>query len=296
MGISKREILYPPVSAHYYSKQMKKIKREFEKIYNRSLPLFAVEYWYQGERFELPQITENYIYYNPLFVYRKGRETDVYYDVTDYDEKKRPIPDFFTRQPEKFAKIANEYRIICRKMIQLSKKSKPEDFEKIFNWHISFWSRLAVIYSLAERFESNKSSQIFREAFDLRKNTDKVEYESGNNLVRLSERLVPIDCRNYVDFLTSEEIARKKMPSAEKLKERAGGYIYFNGRICPGLSLHNFKKSENIRFLKNSLTIPRHILEGVTAAKGNVIGRARGILDLENLSKLKEKEILITSM
>jgi len=273
---------------------MKK-KREFEKIYNRPLPLFAAEYWYRGERIELPKITENSIFYNPLFVYRKGEETDVFYDVTDYVEEERPIPNFFLKYPKKFAKIAREYRNICREMLRLARKAMPEDFPKIFELHLAFWPRLAVIYSLGERFEKDENNLIFREAHKLRRETDKVDYASGNNLIELAEKLIP-DHKDYVPFLTYREIATKKLPSIEKLKERKRSYIFFNGRIYPGLSIHDFKKNENISFLKNSLTIPKHILEGITAAKGNVVGRARVILDLENLKKLKVNEILITSM
>lgn len=273
---------------------MKK-KREFEKIYNRSLPLFAAEYWYRGERIELPKITENSIYYNPLFVYRVGKETDVYYDVTDYVEEERPIPNFFLKYPKKFAKIANEYRKICRGMLQLAKKSKPEDFLKIFSLQLAFWPRLAVIYSLGERLAIDKNNVIFKEAFKLRKETDKVDYESGNNLIELAEKIF-FKQKDFVSFLTSQEIISKKLPLLLELQKRREGYIYFNGKVYTGLSVHDFRKAENIKFLKNSLIIPKHIMEGITAAKGRVVGRARVILDLKNLNKLKKREILITSM
>ena len=239
---------------------MKK-KREFEKIYNRSLPLFAAEYWYRGEKIELPKITENSIHYNPLFVYRKGKETDVCYDVTDYVEEERPIPDFFLKHPEKFVKIAKEYRNICREMLQLVKKSGPEDFSKIFSLHLAFWPRLAVIYSLGEKFNENRSNFIFKGAYKLRQETDRVDYESGNNLIKLAEKIIPKH-EGFASFLTSREIIRKKLPVLSELRKRMKGYIYYNGKLHTGLSLHEFKKNKNISFLKNSLTIPKHILEG----------------------------------
>jgi phosphoenolpyruvate synthase/pyruvate phosphate dikinase len=271
------------------------MKREFEKIFNRSLPLFAAEYWYQGERIELPKITRKSIFYNPLFVYRKGKETNVYYDVTDYDENKRPIPDFFQKHPEKFAKIAREYGEICREMLRLAKTTKPTDFRKIFNLHISFWARFSVIWSLGDRYNKDRNSIIFKDAYKLRQETDKVEYISGNNLLELSEKIFPKH-KKFVPFLTSSEIMNKRLPDLPGLRERAKGYMFHNGELHIDLSISEFKKRENIIFLKNSLTIPRHILEGVAAAKGKVVGRARIILSLNNLNKLREKEILVTSM
>ncbi|MCX6762862.1 MAG: PEP-utilizing enzyme [Candidatus Moranbacteria bacterium] len=280
---------------NYDHGQMKK-KREFEKIFSRSLPLFAVEYWYQGERIELPKITEKSVFHDLLFIYREGRETDVYYDVTNWDENPWPIPDFFQKHPKKFVDIAKEYRDICRKILKLAKKSKPENFQQIFNLHVSFWARQAVIYGLAERFNEDRNNKIFRQAYELRRKTDNVDYISKNNLNRLAEKSLPLGYKRYVNFLTHKEIIRGKLPMLRKLKKRKGGYIFFNKKIYPGLSINNFKKKEDIVFFADNPMNPKHIVEGTTGAKGKVVGRARIVLSLDKLNKLQEKEILITPM
>lgn len=294
MGFCKRKIPYPSVPAYNHPLKMKK-RREFEKIFNRSVPLFAAEYWYRGEKIELPKITDSSIFYNPLFVYRRGKETDVYYDVTDYDENERPIPEYFHDHPEKFSKITREYREICHWMLRLAKTAKPSDFRKIFNLHISFWARLSVIWSLGERLEKDGNNAMFREANQLRKETDQVEYKSGNSLIGLAEGLVG-ERKKDINYFTFKEIVSGRPPSCYTIEKRKKGYIFFNGKVYAGLSIHDFKKRENIIFLRNSLTIPRHILGGVAAAKGKVVGRARIVLSLNNLDKLRQNEILVTSM
>lgn len=272
-----------------------KIRKEFEKIYNRSLPLFAVQYWYLGERFELPKITDESIFYNPLFIYRKGKGTDVYYDITGYMAEERPIPAFFAKHPEKFQKVADDYQKNCGAMLKLAKSAKPGDFSRIFNLHRSFWPGLAVMISLGERLKGDRINPIFREALRLRKKTEKVDYISGNELIKLAKKLVPTR-KNFIDFLTFKEIAGRNIPSFAKLKRRKAGYIFYKGKLYSGLSISEFKKRENIVFYRGGRPIPRHILEGVTAMKGKVVGRARVMLNLDNLDKIEKSEILVASM
>jgi phosphoenolpyruvate synthase/pyruvate phosphate dikinase len=272
-----------------------KPRREFEKIYNRSLPLFAAQYWQIGERHELPKISNDSIYYDPFLVYRKGKETDVYYDVTGYAEEERPIPTYFTKHPEKFRKIAREYKKICREMLQLAENAEPEDFSKIFQLHLSFWPRLAVMVSLGERFGKDKTNPIFREALRLRKETDKVDYISGNKLVELAEKLVP-EHKEFIEFMTFEEIVGKNIPPLSELKKRTKGYILYEGKIYPDLNIKDFKKKENIVFYRGSRPISRHILGGIAAMKGKVVGRAKVILNLQSLNEIENKDILVASM
>jgi phosphoenolpyruvate synthase/pyruvate phosphate dikinase len=272
-----------------------KPRREFEKIYNRSLPLFAVQYWQMGELHELPKISDDSIFYNPLFIYRNGKEVDVYYDVTDYSEDERPIPAYFTKHPDKFRKIAGEYQKICREMLKLARSAGPKDFSKIFRLHLAFWPRLAVMVSLGERFGKDKTNPIFREALRLRKKTDKVDYISSNNLFGLAEKLVP-EQKEFIEFMTFEEIAGKNTPSLSELKKRKKGYIFYDGKIYPDLSIKDFRKKENIAFYTDGHPIPRHILGGITAMKGKVVGRARIVLNLKSLEKVENNEVLIASM
>jgi len=272
-----------------------KPRREFEKIYNRSLPLFAAQYWQIGERHELPKISDNSIYYDPLFVYRKDKETDVYYDVTDYSEEDRPIPAYFEKHPENFRKIAGDYQKICREMLRLAKTAKPGDFSKIFRLHLSFWPRLAVIVSLGERFGKDKTNPIFREALRLRKKTEKIDYISGNKLLELAGKLVP-EQKDFIEFMTFEEIVEKNIPPLSELKKRKKGYIFHEGKIYADLSIRDFKKKENIVFYRGSRPLSRHILGGITAMKGRIVGRARIVLNLKSLDRVKDNEVLIASM
>ncbi len=269
-------------------------KRKFEKLYNREMPLFGTEYWYQGDRYELPKITDKLIFYNPLFVYRRGKAIDVYYDMSapdGYDN--RPLFNYFKNRPDKFKKIANQYKKECQELLKLAKSAKPKDFKKIFNLHLSFWPKFSVIISLGESLGEHPITQ---EAYQLRQKTDTVEYISGNNLIKLAEQLLP-DYKEFIDFLTYREIVNKKIPNKKELLKRRNKYIYFDGKLYSGLSIKDFKKINNIEFFKDDRnTISKHILKGVTAMKGRVIGRVKVILELEKLNKIKKGDILVAPM
>lgn len=274
-----------------------KHKRKFEKFYSREMPLFSIEYWYQGERYGLPKITNNTASYNPLFIYQNNKSIDVYYDITSATKNDdRPIFSYFKNRPEKFRKIANQYEKECQELLRLVKHTKPKDFRKIFNLHLSFWPKFSVIISLGEALEEDKLNRITQQAYQLRQKTDTVEYVSGNNLIKLAKHLLP-DFKNFINFLTFKEIVNKNIPSEEKLLKRKNKYIYFEGKLYPGLNIKQLEKLADIEILQdNNKRIPGHIIEGVTAMKGKVVGRVKVILELKKINEVKKGDILVTPM
>ncbi len=272
--------------------------REFEKICNRSMPLFAVQYWYRGERYALPKITENTIYYNPLFVYQAGKGTDVYYDINNSETDDELLKLYFKNNPKKFKLLAKEYEQECKQMLRLVEKAKPKprDFSKIFNLHISFWPKLSAIITLGKLIKKDDLKEVSRLAYDLRKKTEKVEYLSGNNLIRLAELLLP-KFKNFSNFLTFEEILNKNIPSKKELLKRKRKYIYFEGELYTDLTLKQLEKLKNIKILQaNNKNKTKQSFRGVIANKGRAKGKAKIIFENEQLDKIKKNDILVTPM
>lgn len=272
--------------------------REFEKICNRSMPLFTVQYWYRGERYALPKITENTMYYNPLFVYQGGKGTDVYYDINNSETDDELLKLYFKNNPKKFKLLAEEYEQECKKMLRLVKKAKPkpQDFSKIFNLHTSFWPKLSAIITLGKLIKEDDLKEVSQLAYDLRKKTEKVEYLSGNNLIRLAELLLP-EFKNFSNFLTFEEVLNKNIPSKKELLKRKREYIYFEGELHIDLTLKQLEKLKNIKILRaNNKNKTKQSFEGMTASKGRAKGKAKIIFENEQLDKIKKNDILVTPM
>lgn len=262
-----------------------KFKRRFKKYFNRSMPLFCAQYWYQGERYGLPQITDKSVYYNPLFIYQKDKATDVYYDI---DQEDRLI-DYFKKHPEKFKNIANQYRKESRELSKLSRESglKFKDISRIFNLHLASWPKLCIMMVLGEKAG-------FRAAYQLRKEFGEVEYSSGNNLIELVEQSLP-DYADFTDFLLFEEIVDKKIPQIKELEKRKQGYIYFEDKLYADSTLEQLEKMAGIKIIRQNLSNDG-LLKGRMAMPGKAKGKVKIVLDCQEMSKVKKGDILVAPM
>lgn len=275
-------------------------RRKFERFCNRSMPLMAAQYWYRGERYGLGKIINNVDYYNPLFVYKKNKGTDVYYEIDDNENDESLLTTYFRNNPNHFKLLAKEYRQECDILLRLINEAKPKDFSKIFNLHTSFWPKLSIMVSIGGLSKKGDSKKIVRHAYNLRKETEKIEYLSGNNLLALANQLLP-NLNDFIYFLTFEEIKNRNIPSKKELLKRKQGYIYFEDKIYTNITLGEFKKTGKIEFVREETEKflkkkNMHILNGVTAMKGKVRGRVRIIFEEHQLSRIKDGDILVTPM
>ncbi len=272
------------------------IKREFKEFYQRSMPLLTLQYWWEGEYNNLAQITEHSMRFNPLFIYEKDRGTSVYYDIAEPEGDNDSLISYFLTRPKRFNKLADEYERHCRELIRLARNPNIGNFSGVFNSHIANWPMLTAIIILGELNKKDSKNPVAKRAYNLRRQTDKVEYESCNNLIKLAGQLVP-DFKEYVDVLTFEEIEKKRIPPEKELKKRKEGYIYFESELFTDFPVKQFEKSKNIKIIgsNNKLEKPR-ILNGSVAMKGKVIGTARVVLEGKQITKVKDGDVLIASM
>lgn len=261
------------------------------------MPIFSAQYWYRGERYGLSKIVNDTSYYNPLFIYKKNRGVDVYYE-SDNGNEDNVLMSCFKNNPKKFEILAKKYKRECDKMLSFIIKAKPKDFSKIFNLHLSMWPKLSILVSLGELIKRKELREIAKQAYKIRKSTEKVEYLSGNNLVSIVSQLFP-DLGDFIYFLTYEEIKNKNIPPKKELLERKNGYIYFEDKFYTNLTTRKFKKIMKIEFIKEKRPAnlkEKNILSGTIAMKGKAKGRVRVIFEEYQLSKVKDGDILVTAM
>lgn len=272
------------------------IKGEFKKFSQRSMPLLTLQYWWQGEYNSLAQTTEHSVRFNPLFIYKKGRGTSVYYDITEPEGDDDSLISYFLAHPERFNKLADEYEQHCRELIKLASNPNVDDFSRVFNLHIANWPMLTAIIILGELNKQDSKNPVAKRAYNLRRQTDKVEYKSCNNLIKLANQLLP-DFKEHIDVLTFEEIEKKRIPPEKELKKRKGGYIYFEGELFTDFPVKQFEKLKNIEIIRSDNKLKRPcLLRGAVAMKGRVNGIAKVVLEGKQLNKVKDGDILITSM
>lgn len=94
-------------------------------------------------------------------------------------------------------------------------------------------------------------------------------------------------------FCSKSEIDENRIINKEKIKERMEGYsiVMDDGEFTVASG------EENKKIIEKYTTIEKkECIEGRTAYAGNVVGTARVIFDAEDIKKINEGEILVTSM
>lgn len=264
--------------------------RKFKKYFNRSMPLWSVEYWYQGEYYGLPKITEDLMYFNPFFVYKKRKGVDVYYDIKDPKGDDELLVSYFEKNPNKFDLLMKEYEQESKEMLKLSEKADPKDFSKIFNLHILTWPKLTAMISLAEYGGQTK---LAKKAYNFRKKTQDVEYLYFDNVVKSINQLLP-NTKDFTEFLTSKEIINRNIPNKNELNKRKNKYIYFEGKLYTDLSIKDLKKLKKIEIDEKILKITT--IQGNIAFPGKIKGRVKVIKSIKEINKIEKGDILVASM
>ncbi len=270
---------------------------EFEKIFNRSMPLLNIEYWYQGENKGLAQLTEQSMCFNPLFLYKKDKGVDIYYDL-DCENNEEILISYFKTHPNKFKTLANEYKKDCDKLMQLSQKATIDDIPTFFQLLESFWPKMSAIFSLGKLIKGNDSKSIFKHAYNLRQKTEKIEYLSNYNLMRLVNDFLP-DLKEYTDMLTFKEIINKDIPGMKELSERKEKYSYFEGKLYTNLTVEKLEKLKNIKIIYSGLSDNqknKKIIRGTPAMRGKVKGKVTIVFEANHLEKVKKGDILVAPM
>ena len=272
---------------------MGRLKRKFIKFYNRDMPLYSVEYWYNGEAKGILEMTEGATHFTPLFVYRKGKGTSVYYDINNDDTALQPFIDYFKNNPKRFKELSKKYAELCEQLFALAKESSFDDFPKMFELILESWPMLAMVMVLG-KVEDKNISNMAKAALALRKKYDEAVYTAGYKMYYLFIERYP-KYKNYADFLTYTEIISGKLPTKKEIDLRKNGYFYLDGRLYFGKSVEEFTKENNIEIEIERITDIREI-KGNTASRGKVIGRVKVLFEIKDMKKVNKGDILVTAM
>lgn len=266
----------------------------YKKFFNRPLPLSSMEIWFWGESRGIKKITDGKFYFNPLFIYKQGRGTDVYYDFNNPKTDLELMIKYFVKHPQKFESRAKKYLSDCGKIIKLLDSHKSKDLIKLHRLALSVQPMLTLTVVLGREYK-RRNEPIFALAYDLRKKTDQTVYRASERILSSFKRLKP-QLKSSIDVLAFNEIYKKR-PSEKIIKERKNGFIYFEGSVYAGVSLVDFQKLKKIVIEAEKIykTGVKEI-RGTAARKGLARGRVKLVFNLEQLSKVKNGDVLVTPM
>jgi len=264
---------------------------EYRKTRTRARYLLRQEICYIAERKLLPKLCNDKTYYEPLFVYTPDKGTDIFYDFTTLEQDPSFAAEYFKDNPQEFDKIMKEFLLEKERLVLLLKEKR--DFEAIIELLGKFWAKIALFIALGDLKDEIVGESIAGISYKSRVENDRLIYEAVDILLDLSRQRVPLEFKEFVDFLLIGEIISMNLPSLDEIEKRRKGYIYFKG------DLHINKKIEDIMnvnelFIKD-LELSNEI-KGLVACRGFVKGFARIIFEASKLENLQNDEIIVAPM
>lgn len=259
------------------------------KFYNRSLGLYAVQYWYRGGHFEIKKHFG--VHHTPLFHYKKGRATSVYFEKHQPKKVSNKIINHFSNNPEAFEIGIEEYRKIHKEGLRAVEQKDPK---KIFSAAVKMWPMLNAMMLMGE-IESD--DLVLKRLKDMsakaRAETDQLVYAIGNGLWDSIDSSIPEEDRS---FLTIEEIINKDIPPPEEIEHRKRGYVYTHDTLVLDDDIPEFLKKHSILFEDDEIIEDVNEFSGNTAYGGKITGKVRVVLEYRDMKKFEEGEILVSSM
>ena len=255
-----------------------------------------MEIYFKGENCGIKKMTAGKFYFNPLFVYKKERGTDIYYEFNNPSTDPESMIQYFVKNPKKFKTQIKKYLNECAKITKLVGSYQIKDLKKLYQLAISVQPTLTLSVVLGQQY-GLRNEPLFALAYQLRKKTEKIIYQAVEKLLDSLKQLKP-QLKLSIDVLTFNEIYNNKIPSAKVINDRKSGFIYFNGHIYTGISLNDFQKNRKVNILEDKKDIGDgiDIIKGVVAMNGLARGRAKIVFNSEQLNKVKTGDILVAPM
>lgn len=278
------------LQARPISKLTKSIK-PYSLSITRPHSIIEQEIYFNGEYEGIKDLTNGLYYFKPLFIYNPKYETvEIYYNYVDLEEDPRLMYREIDNNYDEFIK---KYKNLIKniKTVKEELNNKNIDINKIKQLLISIYP-FTSLGQIAGHFDdiTKRVKDIF---IEFRNNYDSFIHETGLILEEKIKETLDDEYKDYISYITLEEIIDKKIPSVEELKQRKKGYIYF-GKLYV---INNYKvwlESNKISLMDEEDNVKN--LQGQIAYSKTVSGRVCKIFSEKDFNKFKEGDILVTPM
>jgi len=275
---------------------MKKV-RQYEKWFSRDFCLPSVEAWVRGESTNSKGWTNQKQPFLPYIITERLENTVRFnYDlqgvkwVCNLLAKLAHKDKQFIRKIEKTVLEKLKYiRPIYEKEKSLSFSDLTrflKELEDGYPWFEAMWWFFQMDESKVAGLDLKNLEKVRTLTDTLCNGSDTVIRKS---LAKIYPKLGALS-----SLLTTREILSGKIPPEKVLAKRDEGYFFGNNQLFVGETRHSIEKLFRITFKVRKFD--NAVLEGDIAQKGKVRGFVRRVMGHKQIGKMKEGEILISSM
>jgi phosphohistidine swiveling domain-containing protein len=274
-----------------------KSKRVYSRYFARDFTLPLIETWARAETTDPRQWTKKANPELPFEIFI--RENDM---VTDYFNPKGLdwINGELKRLMKKDKKFAEQ---AVGEFNKRAKLIKPVWEKKKTLNHVALVKYLAQLRDAWAWYEAawwimemvDEKSKEFKLTHTARVNNERMVPDS-DIVIKKSLRKIYPKLGNLVDALLLEEIVSNKLPSKQELQNRAKKYSFANAKLYTGKGIADMEKIFGITIVTSEAKEDVSEFKGQTAYPGFAKGRVRILTKREEVSKLKEGEVLVSPM
>jgi len=274
-----------------------KAKQEYRQIMTRPLDLAMCECWDAGERIMLPKKFKDLLYFDPLFIYKPGQAVTVYYNFSDPKQSLTGVIIFLEKNLPWFLEQKEKFDETCEK-IRLLIKNEFADYRIISRMIGEIWPMIAIANVLG-------STEIYKVSQNLRDICIKIRVESDDVLhpalsclsAAINEEIAKSHTalNDYGSFILLSEMINNNLPDKDTLIKRSTGYLFHKGNLYSNTDEYIRNNQIELSGFDNEQSSNGPI-NGQTASGGIVSGNARIIMELADLNKIKEGDIIVTPM
>ncbi|MFA5048157.1 MAG: PEP-utilizing enzyme [Patescibacteria group bacterium] len=266
----------------------------FKKFQVRNRAVIRSEIRREAEVLIYPQLTDNLVYFDPIFHYEPGRNTVIYYDHTELAQDPLFAVHYFNRHQEYFLKLMKRLLVLSEEFKKLTAASSI-DVKALRDLLVENMALEGIAINQAEnKFADEVLSHV---AYQARKEVDQLDYIYFDLLMKELARRLPANLVAQADFFKFLEIENGDYPGSEELARRAQGHIYFKGVLYTGKTLAELTQENNIVIEEDDdAVIDQKFLTGTVACPGKASGPARVVIEMQDLVKIQNGDILVTPM
>ena len=271
-------------------------KKIYQKLYKRYISIVNAEEWYEGENLILPKLLNKRVFFVQLFIYKKGKGTDIYFEKKQLNKGIEELIKYFKNNPDKLKELAKKYEKESQQILAFCKKAEIKDMKKLRDTIVKkVWPMISIPTVLGYYSDRADMKEIGKLGLELRKKYDTFVYTAGLKLYELMKEKFP-KLIWYLEFLTFNEIESGNLPSINELKKREQGYIYYKGKLYVGKSIDKFTKENNIELIDETAEFKDNEIKGTTAMNGKVKGRVKIVFEIPQMKNVKKGDVLVASM
>ncbi len=272
----------------------------YRNTFSRDFTLATMQVWYRAEVVDDKIWTEKRQPFMPFIVFERVKDTvNGFYDERGIDWVRKNLVEKIKKDKIFLSFLEDNFRKhydVCREIYEGNKSLSLLELRNFFDFYEKAWVWFEATWWLWDTKEEDlEGVKIDKSLMSLREKTQDFVPKS-EILIRNSLKNLYPQVNEFIDCLTIEEIIDRKIPSIEELKKRKRSYIFTDNKLFVGVLRKEIEDKYDIIFEDLIPSNDLKEIKGISAFNGNVRGRVKIAVNLKQLNKVEEGDVLVSTM